>query len=42
MLKLPLCERLKCKICFINVSTFPEIPSPAQIAQPPETAADTK
>ncbi|KAF1493196.1 Kinase suppressor of Ras 1, partial [Megadyptes antipodes antipodes] len=26
----------------INVSTFPEIPSPAQIAQPPETAADTK
>ncbi|NXT39086.1 KSR1 Kinase, partial [Pelecanoides urinatrix] len=34
--------RLKCKIRIINVSTFPEIPSPAQIAQPPETAADTK
>ncbi|NXT56434.1 KSR1 Kinase, partial [Pluvianellus socialis] len=33
--------RLTCEICLINVSTFPEIPSPAQTAQPPETAADT-
>ncbi|KFQ91496.1 Kinase suppressor of Ras 1, partial [Nipponia nippon] len=41
MLKLPIYKRIKCKRCIINVSTFPEIPSPAQIAQPPETAADT-
>ncbi|KFQ86444.1 Kinase suppressor of Ras 1, partial [Phoenicopterus ruber ruber] len=41
MLKLPIYKRLKCKICILNISTFPEIPSPAQIAQPPETAADT-
>ncbi|NXH72084.1 KSR1 Kinase, partial [Hydrobates tethys] len=39
--ELPIYKRLKCKICIINVPTFPEIPSPAQIAQPPETAADT-
>ncbi|NWU64234.1 KSR1 Kinase, partial [Pterocles burchelli] len=38
----PVYKRLKCKISIINVSTFPEIPNPAQIAQPPETAADTK
>ncbi|NXJ52553.1 KSR1 Kinase, partial [Spizaetus tyrannus] len=25
----------------LHIQTFPEIPSPAQIAQPPETAADT-
>ncbi|NXE77736.1 KSR1 Kinase, partial [Cochlearius cochlearius] len=42
MLKLPICKRLKCKICIINFSTFPEVSSPAQTAQPPETAADTK
>ena len=42
MLKVLMYEILKCKIHVMNVSTFPEIPSPAQIAQPPETAADTK
>ncbi|NXI65558.1 KSR1 Kinase, partial [Anseranas semipalmata] len=31
----------KCKIRIIIFSVFPEIPSPAQIAQPSETAADT-
>ncbi|NXG42383.1 KSR1 Kinase, partial [Psilopogon haemacephalus] len=42
MLKLPICKRSECKISTINVSAFPEIPSPAQAAQPPDTAADTK
>ncbi|NWS66905.1 KSR1 Kinase, partial [Crotophaga sulcirostris] len=37
----PVYKRLKCKICIINIS-FPEIPNPAQLTQPPETAADTK
>ncbi|NXM08667.1 KSR1 Kinase, partial [Tyrannus savana] len=32
---------LKCKRCSVTVSTLTEIPSPAQTAQPPETAADT-
>ncbi|NWV70884.1 KSR1 Kinase, partial [Malurus elegans] len=41
LLKLLVSRRLKCKRCIITVSTFPEIPSPAQTAQPPETAADT-
>ncbi|NXE67643.1 KSR1 Kinase, partial [Calcarius ornatus] len=38
----PVYRRLKCRRCIITVSTFPEIPSPAQTAQLPETAADTK
>ncbi|NXF95270.1 KSR1 Kinase, partial [Eubucco bourcierii] len=38
----PICKRPKCKISTSNVSAFPEIPSPAQAAQPLETAADTK
>ncbi|NWZ97850.1 KSR1 Kinase, partial [Nesospiza acunhae] len=42
VLKLAVCRRLKCRRCIITVSTFPEIPSPAQTAQLPETAADTK
>ncbi|NXM96034.1 KSR1 Kinase, partial [Sylvia borin] len=37
----PVYRRLKGKRCIITVSTFPEIPSPAQTAQLPETAADT-
>ncbi|KFP81495.1 Kinase suppressor of Ras 1, partial [Apaloderma vittatum] len=39
----PVCKRWKCKIRILKklISTFPEIPSPAQTAQPPETAADT-
>ncbi|NWT78834.1 KSR1 Kinase, partial [Lanius ludovicianus] len=41
VLKLAVCKRLKCKRCIIIVSTFPEIPIPAQTTQPPETAADT-
>ncbi|NXJ68169.1 KSR1 Kinase, partial [Rostratula benghalensis] len=41
MSKLPIFKRLKYKICFINVYTFPEVPSPAQTGQPPEPAADT-
>ncbi|NXN83376.1 KSR1 Kinase, partial [Bombycilla garrulus] len=40
-LKLTVHRRLKCRRCFITVSTFLEIPSPAQTAQLPETAADT-
>ncbi|NXP78227.1 KSR1 Kinase, partial [Ramphastos sulfuratus] len=42
VLKLPICKRPKCKTSPINASAFPEIPSPAQAAQPLETAADTK
>ncbi|NWY70901.1 KSR1 Kinase, partial [Erithacus rubecula] len=38
----PVYRRLKCERCIITLSTFPEIPSPAQTAQLPETAADTK
>ncbi|NXQ72998.1 KSR1 Kinase, partial [Quiscalus mexicanus] len=41
VLKLAVYRRLKCRRCIITVSTFPEIPSPAQTAQLPETAADT-
>ncbi|NWY44429.1 KSR1 Kinase, partial [Sylvia atricapilla] len=39
---LELSEYTAGKRCIITVSTFPEIPSPAQTAQLPETAADTK
>ncbi|NXL26002.1 KSR1 Kinase, partial [Setophaga kirtlandii] len=42
VLKLAVYRRLTCRRCIITVSAFPEIPSPAQTAQLPETASDTK